>query len=187
MSGYLRIDEEIRKELGDGEEVLWSAQPDARKLFSPVDAFYIPFSLIWAAGVAVGLVINLTIEFVLPVFVALSCFCLLGVYVLFGRFIVRHFRKLKKIYLLTNKRVVEISAGRKRRVKSVYYSKINGMYSTSNKKGEGKIMFENKALFTDLYWNTGIDVLMPYKDGIPRFYDLKDVKQTAWDNQKEDG
>lgn len=173
-----RIEDEIRKELGENETKLWSAQPDPNRHFTMVDIFLIPFSLLWAGMVFFGLIdIILSGHILTPVLIMLIPFSVIGIYITVGRFIVKHMRKKKTIYVLTDKRAIEITGGRSRKVKSIYYSQINGINSSVNRSGAGKITFAQSNFMHDMYANSGMDFGTMKDNGYPRFYDLKDASK----------
>ena len=177
MADFMRIDEEIRKELGEGEEELWRDQPDPKKMFVPIDIYYIPASLL--AAVLFYYVFRFmlgddmfSIRLILTIPIAV-----LALFNVFGRFIYKYYRKKRTIYLITDKRAVEIFLGLRRKVKSLDYSQIKELRSKINKTGDGNIMFEKFNFFKHMGLNTGNDFFMQRGDEFPRFFDLKDVQK----------
>lgn len=176
MDYMFRIEDEIRKELGENETKLWSDQPDPNKHFTMIDIFLIPFSLFWAGMVFFGLTDTLMSGHILtPLLIMLIPFSIVGIYITIGRFIVKCMRKKKTIYVLTDKRAVEIYVGRSRKVKSIYFSQINGLNSSVNRSGGGKITFAQSNFMYDIYANSGMDFGTMKDNGYPKFYDLEDV------------
>lgn len=102
----------VNGELTSGERVLWQGRPDASRWLMAQDWYLIPFSLMWGgfavfweAGVLSSRSARSTVIFPLwgvP-------FVVIGVYLIFGRFFVRH-RILKATrYAITDERVIEVS------------------------------------------------------------------------------
>lgn len=172
-----RVEDEIRKELGENEAKLWSAQPDPNKHFTKIDIYLIPFSLFWTGMVFYFLISDIGSGSFLPGIIFLIPFCAVGLYMVVGRFLFKRMRKKKTIYVLTDKRVIEIFAGRSRNVKSIYYSEINGINSSVNRSGAGKITFAHSNFMQDMYANSGMDFGTMKDNGYPRFFDLKDVEK----------
>jgi hypothetical protein len=87
------------------ERLLWSGQPDPTKIFSAADLFLIPFSLIWGGFAIfweVGVVAHGSLLFSLfglP-------FVAMGLYFIFGRFVVKSRRKRQTSYGLTDRRAL---------------------------------------------------------------------------------
>src|SRR5512134_2579169 len=101
-----RIRQAFQPYLLKGEEIRWSGQPDRGIIFSPVDIFLVPFSLIWG-GMAIfaavttvlafyrlggsGISLAATLLFFIP-------FTLVGLYMIFGRFIYKDWSKKRTFY-----------------------------------------------------------------------------------------
>ena len=96
LAGYLRIDEEIRKELGDGEEALWHDQPNPNKLFTPIDIFLVPFSFLWAGMAAFGFFSTFRDGIFFPFSLFTGAFFLAGIYITIGRFVFKYLRKKER-------------------------------------------------------------------------------------------
>jgi hypothetical protein len=98
--------------LRQGEQIRWVGQPDPRVLFTPADAFLVPFSLLWGGFAMFWETQAITRGG--PSFSALwgIPFVLMGLYMIFGRFIYKKRSKLKTVYGLTDARVIVSSSER---------------------------------------------------------------------------
>lgn len=137
----------IREELLPEERILWADQPLSGKLFSPADIFIIPFSLFWlgfaifwmvmaSAGArtapgSVGIIFPL---FGLP-------FVLIGLYLVFGRFIYAHYRRKNTSYAVTDKRIIIMIKRVNKTVRSEKISSITTMDKYVRRDGSGTITF----------------------------------------------
>jgi len=88
----------FRAELSTGERILWSGQPRQGIVFRNFDIFLIPFSLAWGGFIAIWELFAVGAG--APSFFA--CFgipfVLVGLYFIFGRFIVDAQRRKKTYY-----------------------------------------------------------------------------------------
>lgn len=102
--------DEVRRQLTPyllpDEHLLWCGRPDTAKHFNGSDVFLVPFSVLWGgfavfwmgAAVADGAPVPFVL-FGLP-------FVVLGLYLIFGRFVVKARRKRQTAYGLTERRVL---------------------------------------------------------------------------------
>jgi hypothetical protein len=103
------IDRQPRASLGGelqpGEQLLWSGKPGSTRSFTHCDAFLVPFGLVWSGIALVGAVNAL--PFVAPAG-GLFCvlFVLVGIYMAFGRLIVRAWVRERTVYEVTNRRLL---------------------------------------------------------------------------------
>ncbi len=92
--------------LMEGEEILWRGKPNAKQLLTREDIFLLPFSILWG-GFSVGLTVFMTARGELgnmpPVF---FIFPIIGIYLLFGRFVHRSMLLRNTEYIITNRRIV---------------------------------------------------------------------------------
>src|SRR5688572_9125120 len=115
---------EIEKELSAGERLVWSGQPRDGIRLRPVDAFLIPFSLLWCGFALFWEVMALTatskqagpIGYVFPLFGI--PFVLVGLYLVIGRFMVDARMRARTFYGVTNERIIIVSGLFSRQVKS---------------------------------------------------------------------
>lgn len=151
-------------QLAPGEHLLWSGQSDPRKLFTGRDAFLVPFSLLWG-GFAVFWEVGVVRDGA-PWFFALFGvpFVLIGLHIVFGRFIVKARRKRTEVYAVTDRRVF-VSNGRSTRDTSVIRTDrtvhwtggrqhCSVEWQTGGGRGFG---FLNNSAAAGMYANTGLD------------------------------
>jgi hypothetical protein len=92
--------------LDDDEVLLWQGAPDPRAHFTRWDLFFIPFSILWA-GISVTSLVGLIRSGGPAVAVVVTTVsALIGVYLVFGRFIVKASVKRVTVYRLTNRRAL---------------------------------------------------------------------------------
>lgn len=130
-------------ELIPDEQVLWTGKPDPRVLFTWHDVYLIPFSLFWC-----GVLFNMSMidrmagesgENWLPILLLPHTY--VGLYLLFGRFIVKVVNKLHTEYVLTDSRAVTINRLFGRRVNSVYLSDVYHVERSRFLGSTGSIIF----------------------------------------------
>ena len=146
---YYNIATELQKELGSGESLLWSGQPQGKVIFHRQDWFGIPFSLMWG-GFAIfwemgvtGLWGNSGSSHPAPGFFVLwgIPFVVIGQYLIWGRFLYAGWKKTRTYYGVTDKRVLVLNAGTSRRVTDAYFSNIDSVSLTTRSDGIGTIEF----------------------------------------------
>lgn len=92
--------------LEPGEHVLWQGYPDPNVVFVRQDAYLIPFSLLWAGFSFFweGSAAAAHAGFVFLVFG--GAFALVGLYILFGRFVYKRIDRRHTRYFVTNHRII---------------------------------------------------------------------------------
>ena len=93
--------------LGPGERLVWQGRPD-RKLFvlRKSDIFLIPFSLMWGGFAIFWEISVLSTPDPLPFALFGLPFVAIGLYIMFGRFLVDAYVRHNTDYALTNKRAI---------------------------------------------------------------------------------
>ena len=95
-----------------GERVLWRGAPDPSRIFSKEDLLLIPFSLLWGGG-AIAIAVSAARHGLVSGDVILVPFVLVGLYMIAGRFVAKHWERRRTRYAITDRRAVVVrSAGR---------------------------------------------------------------------------
>jgi hypothetical protein len=182
----------FKDELLKDEKILWQGMPNPEILFSSVDFFLIPFSLIWEgfAVIWVTAVFRLGFFSISPfktplIFFALFgiLFVITGLYFIFGRFIFKKWKKRNTYYAVTNKRIIIITKVFIKRVHAEFIEKIPSVNYSQGKKGCGSVRFGN-ANFTarmnpyNSPNNQGLNFpYIYYGAAAPAFYDIDEPKK----------
>ena len=171
-------------DLREGEDLLWIAQPDANRLFSATDIAFVPFSLLWC-GFAIFWETN-ALRMGGGFFALWGIpFITIGLYMVFGRFIYKHYKKQRTFYAVTNERVL---------IRSFMWGKdhlesleIRSLPALNRKTGWGNIGNVTFGVTpatkrwggrTQNASNTGMEFLAPlgYYE-VPGFYDIHDADE----------
>ena len=132
---------EIEKELSSGERVLWNGQPRGGIRLRPADAFMIPFSIMWG-GFAIfweaGVVTHGA-----PFFFMLwgIPFVFVGLYIMFGRFILDARTRERTFYAITSERVIIVTRLFSRSTNSLSLRTLADVTLTERADGSGTITF----------------------------------------------
>lgn len=112
-----RVDDALTGILHPGERLLWSGRSDPSVVFARTDALLIPFSLVWGAFAVFWTTTAAASG--APVFFLLfgGLFCLVGFYLVAGRFVVKAHRKRTTLYAVTDRRALTVAGGSTREVR----------------------------------------------------------------------
>ncbi len=140
---------ELELELAPGERLLWSTKPQQGIRFIAADAFLLPFALVWLAfslgfelmsfriPVATGGAMRMVFAiFGLP-------FVFIGLYLLAGRFFLDAKRRRNTAYGITNQRVLTVTRGRNRRIRSLDLAQIKDVETIERRDGSGRILLQS--------------------------------------------
>jgi len=140
----------IKNELSENEQLIWAGQPKQGIVFRSSDIFMIPFSIMWG-GFAIFWEITALLttskakdapfffDIIFPLF-GLP-FVIIGLYLIFGRFIVDAKRREKTYYGLTDKRIIIISGIFSQKVKSMNLRTLTDLSLSEKTNGTGTITF----------------------------------------------
>ena len=178
--------EMIENELKHGENVLWQGQPDPKKMFTKSDILLIPFSLLWG-GFAIyweWAVLNAVVfgdkktgtvlDIIFPLFGMF--FVIVGLYFIFGRFVLKQKKKKNTWYAVTDKRIIVAVNLLGQRVDTTDINTITAISKSTNSRGSGNVCFGNMDCATNIYSNTGIDFFYGPPTA-PAFFDLKNAEE----------
>ena len=133
-----------RPYLSDGEVILWKGKPEKGHVFTPQDAFMIPFSILWC-GFAIFWETTV-ITSGAPFFFKLwgIPFVCVGLYMVFGRFLWTAYVRKNTAYVITTRRIIRSRRGR---VDSMSARSMPPMHATVHKDGTGTIRFGENSYF----------------------------------------
>jgi len=171
--------QDVLQELIKGEELLWHGRPGGGIRFRRLDIFLGPFGLMCGSGVILIMVDMVSSG----VWVQGVPFLILGLYLMFGRFLFDLYRRKNTIYALTNSRLLIIQNVRTKKVKSINLSFVRKVGIREKKNGSGTIMIDPKTfpfIFMDTknispwaFWNGGPLVpSLEYISDVKKVYNL---------------
>jgi len=88
-----------------GERIFWRGEPDSGVIFGPEDVILIPFSILWG-GFAIFWEVGVTMQGWSVGTLWGVPFVLIGLYLIFGRFVYKHVNRRHTRYAITDRRVV---------------------------------------------------------------------------------
>jgi hypothetical protein len=182
------INQVFQEYLLKDEKILWSGQPDPNIIFTPMDFFLVPFSLLWG-GFAIfweaevlttmsptGAPFPMKVMF--PLFG--SVFVIVGLYFIFGRFIFKKWKKRRTFYAVTNRRILSVSLGFGHQFQEFNIRLLNGISKRIRADGIGTLTFGgNQSMFFNggqFYGNTGMEI-MPFYNNQLAFYDIPNANE----------
>lgn len=137
---------QISDRLDPGEQVEWWGQPRQGLLFRPIDAFLIPFSLLWAGVPTAAFISSLASGNGGPVFFLLV-FVVVGQYFTWGRFVIDIQVRRGLFYAVTSDRCVIVGT-RWRRVTRTYARGRGDYELVEHTRDRGTIRFIRQSYFS---------------------------------------
>jgi hypothetical protein len=141
------LEEELRPLLDRGEKLLWAGRPVQGVVFTALDWYLIPFSVVW-----LGLVL-LTFRQALksdPLGGLTSVlFVGVGFYMLVGRYVADWYYRSRALYGVTDRRAIIVSRIAVRSVQSIDFSSLTGLRLEERGDGTGTIFFGDQPP----YWS----------------------------------
>jgi hypothetical protein len=137
---------EITEALDRGERVIWSGQPRQGLMLRGVDAFAIPFALLWTSVPLFGGLASVMGPKGNPfALLPILPFVLIGLYLLVGRFFVDSAQRRRTYYALTNERILIVSGLSSRSVRSLALRSLEQIDVSERASGQGTITFGRSA------------------------------------------
>jgi hypothetical protein len=173
----------FQNDLMTGEKIYWSGQPDPSVLFSASDILLIPFSLIWG-GFAIfwelsclGFTGFVKQGQVAPV--VFSIFGLpfvgIGLYMIFGRFFFKIWKKKRTFYAVTNRRILIATQTYERQLQAQFLNQIPAINKSISSNGRGSLSFGSGTGLGFNYANSGMDFMG--RRGIQAYLGFYDIPQ----------
>jgi hypothetical protein len=165
----------IESQLSGGERLLWSGRPRQGFFFRKSDALMIPFSLMWGgfaifwnAGVWFGNA---------PIFFRLwgLPFLLVGLYMIFGRFLVDIWQRKKTFYGVTNERIIIVSGLFNQSVKSLSLQTLTDITMEEFANGLGTITFGTPNT-ANWYGNNNFPFSRKREELVPNFEQIPQTR-----------
>jgi hypothetical protein len=131
----------VNRELGPDERLLWAGRPRLGFIMRRSDVFFIPFSIMWG-GFAIFWETMVIVQGA-PWFFALwgLPFILVGLYMIFGRFLGDAWERSRIYYGVTSERVIIISGWPSRSVHSLNIDTLAEISFSERANGRGTITF----------------------------------------------
>jgi hypothetical protein len=168
-----QIADQFRPYLGSDERITWTGIPRQGVMFSPSDAFLIPFSLMWG-GFAIFWEASVLMSRAGPFFELWGIpFVAIGLFLIFGRFIADAWVRARTLYVLTNRRALIIKAIGWRSFASAPLGQSVSLKNQSASRGT--IEFGSGSMFSSMF--RARNPWMPGLDGGVRFLQVEDVME----------
>ena len=137
----MQISDPIRSELEPGEQILWAGQPRRGLVLRGSDAFFIPFSLLWASIAISGSTAAGRSGAPFPFALFDLLFVVVAAYIVFGRFFVEALLRQKTFYAVTPRRIIIASGLLSRKIRSLPLKTLSEVSISERSKGVGTITF----------------------------------------------
>lgn len=144
--------EPIKKELGPGERILWSGQPRQGIYLRGADIMLVPFSVLWG-GFAIFWEYSVITSPNAPLFMAFFGipFVVIGLYLIFGRFVVEAKQRASTHYAVTTQRIIIVSGLFSHGVKSLNLRTLSDLSLSEGSSNYGSIFFGGGSPFSFMF------------------------------------
>lgn len=176
------IREQFNGELMPDENIQWVGQPDPNVIFSKSDILLIPFSLMWGGFAifweATALSSTLssknftTPDLIFPLFGI--PFVLIGLYMIFGRFLHKKWKKQRTYYAVTDKRVLVLTKTLGSTIQAKSINNIETITKSVGHDGNGSLIFGDTPNLS-AFNNFSMDFMQFNQSNAPAFFDIKDA------------
>ena len=163
----------LQEYLNPLEKIYWAGQPKKGIFFTSNDISQIPFSLVWC-GISIFWVVFASQFSIYFAMIGIP-FVLIGLNLVFGRFIIDAIKRKNTIYALTGDRLLIVSGIFRKTVKSFNLSTLSDLELDEKSNGSGSITIGPKnqlktfGLGSRIKWESRIEAT-------PLFYLIQDVK-----------
>lgn len=173
---------ELQPELQPDEQLLWAGRPSPHHLFTGMDIFLVPFSLLWGGFAIFWETLALTAiaraggaAIFFPLF-GLP-FVAMGLYLIFGRFLVKRHVQQHTVYAVTDRRVIMVTTAFRKTVRSLSIKRLPGLEISTGSGRGGTVTFGQWHGFAGMYANTGLDWMAWGMGQRPlAFYNIDDAR-----------
>lgn len=141
MCAMADVEDELRPDLDRGEKLLWAGRPVQGIVFTAMDWFLIPFSLVWLGFVVRSLGPGLRAQADPMTGLIGVLFVAIGIYMVVGRYITDWLYRSRLIYGVTDCRAIIVSRMFGRSVQTIDFSSLSGLKLEERGDGSGTISF----------------------------------------------
>jgi hypothetical protein len=167
------ISKAFQGHLDANEKLIWTGQPKKGIVFRTADFFLIPFSLFWC-GFAIFWFVSALCSGV-PFFALFGVpFVIIGLFYVFGRFIIDAKQRANTFYALTEERIIIKSGVYKISIKSLNLRTLTDIELEEKSNGSGTISFGPKNPL--LYWRNRMN-WMPAANDTPALELIEDARR----------
>lgn len=176
----------LARVLAPGERLLWSGRPRQGLVFRSIDILMIPFSLIWAI-IPVTIVLsgfgertsllNEAKPAMLGVAIIPIVFCLIAVYLLFGRFVADWYYRSGVTYGITDRRAIIRETRLIRRIQSIDLGALRGLRLDEMPDGTGTILLTEESSISPFMRSSGFGAMHAALGQPPQFFRVQDAKR----------
>ena len=176
--------ERLAPHLLPAERVIWTGRPSLSRWLSPIDLWLVPFTLMWGGLAILWEASVLVLARGGGILFALwgVPFVLIGQYMIWGRFLVRRFRRRHTTYALTDRRVLVLSRRWRggEQLQASFLSQMPAINLRRRSDGSGTIQFGSApGVFGMSMWASLADAGWPVAGSlapdVPVFFDIADV------------
>lgn len=154
------------------ERVIWSGRPARGVLFTPRDAFLLPFSVLWLGFAVVWTVGASLAGGAFGLFGVL--FIAFGAFFMGGRFWLDAWLRGRTFYAVTDRRVLILRSGPFSDFTAVALDRLPDARISEGKGGRGAIRFGQRA---PIFGGNGFSIWVPALDGTPQFLGIADARK----------
>lgn len=146
------LQSELRPHLENDESLLWTGKPKTGIVFRTADIFLVPFSIFWC-GFAVFWVVMASQAGIFALFGV--PFVVVGLFFVFGRFIIDAKQRKNTTYGLTEDRIIIKSGITSQKIKSLNIRTLSDIEYSEKSDGSGTISFGPKNPM--MIWGNGMN------------------------------
>lgn len=173
---YNKTNINLNSHLSPGEKLIWTGQPKSGIIFRSADIFLIPFSILWCGFAIFWMVMaskaGLFALFGIP-------FVIIGLILVFGRFIIDSKLREKTTYGITADRIIIKSGLFTQNIKSLNIQTLSDIEFNEKSDGSGTISIGPKHPMMNM-WGNGMNwwpgmKSTPTLDSIPNVKEIYDI------------
>ncbi len=146
-------------------------------MFTAHDLFLVPFSLFWGGFAMSFGTMALWTKAEMPFPLIGVPFVLVGLFIIFGRFLVDAWLRGKTAYALTEKRVLILRTGPWSDFKALRLDRLPEASLSEMRNGRGTIRFGQKGGLWGGHSNAGFGIWVASLDPTPQFLAIEDAKR----------